>query len=215
MSLARPQRCRSLPDRRMSIPNMKGQKEVALIRAILGGRQDLFADLIAPHLTPLLRTLRATFGNHPDLEDILQQTALKAFTHLAQFRFQASFRTWLIRIGFNEARQWRRRAASSRSVALDPALLTQLPVADESHSPLVECQRSEVVVRLRGALARLPEEYRTIILLRDLEELSLSEVAQRLRLTLPAVKTRHWRARRTIAKLLGQSSSSRLGSHAC
>jgi RNA polymerase sigma-70 factor (ECF subfamily) len=194
---------------------MTGSEEAALVRKILAGRHDLFADLIAPHIKPLLRTLRATIGSHTDAEDIIQQTVLKAFTHLEQFRFQASFRTWLIRIGLNEAHQWRRKCASSRSVAIDPTVLTQLPDADENHSPFVECQRSEVIVRLRAALAWLPEQYRIIILLRDLEELSLSEVARRLRLTLPAAKTRHWRARRKIAELLSRESMSQPRNLAC
>jgi RNA polymerase sigma-70 factor, ECF subfamily len=195
--------------------NMVGSEEAALIRKILAGRHDLFDDLIAPHLTPLLRALRATISSHPDIEDIIQQTVLKAFTHLEQFRFQASFRTWLIRIGLNEAHQWRRKCASSRTVALDPTILTQLPDADENHSPFVECQRSEVIVRLRTALAGLPEQYRIIILLRDLEELSLTEVARRLRLTLPAAKTRHWRARRKMAEFFRQANSSQPRSLAC
>ena len=195
--------------------NMVGSEEAALIRKILAGRHDLFDDLIAPHLTPLLRALRATISSHPDIEDIIQQTVLKAFTHLEQFRFQASFRTWLIRIGLNEAHQWRRKCASSRTVALDPTILTQLPDADENHSPFVECQRSEVIVRLRTALAWLPEQYRIIILLRDLEELSITEVARRLRLTLPAAKTRHWRARRKMAEFFRQANSSQSRSLAC
>jgi RNA polymerase sigma-70 factor (ECF subfamily) len=199
----------------VSNPDTRNAEEAALIRKILGGRRELFADLIAQHVTPLLRTIRATTDGHPDAEDIIQQTVLKAFTHLEQFQFRASFRTWLIQIGLNEARQWRRKAGFARFVALDGSALARLSVANERHSPFMECQRSEVIVRLRNALARLPEAYRTIILLRDLEELSLSEVAQRLRLTLPAVKTRHWRARRRIAKLLGQSSLSRPRSHAC
>src|SRR5437899_8548218 len=95
-----------------------GAEEVGLIRKILSGRNDLFAELIAPHLKPLLRAVRVTIGGHPDVEDIVQQTTLKAFTHLEQFRFEASFRTWLIRIGFNEARAWRRKCASSRFLAL-------------------------------------------------------------------------------------------------
>src|SRR5438552_1418996 len=81
----------------MSIPTM-AIEEGELIRRILGGQRDLFGDLIAPHLTPLLRALRATIGGYVELEDIVQQTVLKAFTHLEQFRFEASFRTWLIRI---------------------------------------------------------------------------------------------------------------------
>jgi RNA polymerase sigma-70 factor (ECF subfamily) len=189
-------------------PNMTGTEEVGLIRKILGGRRELFGDLIAPHLTPLLRMVQSTMGGHPDVDDIVQQTALKAFTHLEQFRCEASFRTWLIRIGLNEARDWRRKCASSRVSTIDLPTLTQFPVTDESHSPLVECQRSQSIVRLRAALARLPEKYRIVIHLRDFEDLNVAEVAQRLGLSIPAVKTRHLRARQKLAKVLGRLSRS-------
>jgi RNA polymerase sigma-70 factor, ECF subfamily len=198
----------------MSIPTM-AIKEGELIRRILGGQRDLFGDLIAPHLTPLLRALRATIGGYVELEDIVQQTVLKAFTHLEQFRFEASFRTWLIRIGLNEARAWRRKCASSRILALDPAALTQLPVADESHSPRVEYERHEANVRLRAALARLPKKYRVVILLRDLYGFTLSEVAGRLGLTIPAVKTRQLRARQKMGRFLRPLSEKQLRSLAC
>jgi RNA polymerase sigma-70 factor (ECF subfamily) len=195
-------------------PNMTGIEEVGLIRKILGGRRDLFADLIAPHLTPLLRVVQATIGRHPDVDDIVQQTALKAFTHLEQFRFEASFRTWLIRIGLNEARQWRRKCVSSRFLAVDLPAFTQIP-ADQSLSPLVECQKSEAIVRLRAALESLPEKYRIVVLLRDLEDLTFSEVARRLGMTIPAVKTRHLRARQKMAKFLGRLNQPQPRSRAC
>jgi RNA polymerase sigma factor (sigma-70 family) len=183
-------------------PNMTVTEEAGLIRQIIAGNRDLFSDLITPHLTPLLRIVQATVGTHQDVEDIVQQATLKALAHLEQFRFQASFRTWLIRIGLNEARQWRRKYASSRFVTLDYMTLSQFPIADERSSPLLECQRSEAAVRLRAALVRLPEKYRVVILLMDLEHRSLVEVAEQLRLTVPAVKTRHMRARKKMAKLL-------------
>ena len=181
--------------------------ESYLIREIISGRHELFADLIAPHLAPLLRIVRASIGNRPDVEDIVQTTALKALTHLGQFRCESSFRTWLIQIGVNEARQWQRKSASSRLLMLEPLLLAQLPFADEEPSSLVECQRIEAVARLRIALARLPEKDRIVILMRDLEELSLADAAVRLGLTLPATKSRHFRARRKIAKILGLNQS--------
>ena len=196
-------------------PNMTITEEGALIRKILCGRKDLFGELIAPHLTTLLRIVGATIGGHLEVEDIVQQTALKAFTHLRQFRFEARFSTWLIRIGLNEVRTWRRKCASSRLLALDLPTLTQLPVADQRHSPLIECQRNEASLRLRAALAWLPEKYRIVILLRDLEDLSIGEVAQRLGLTIPAVKTRHMRARQKMAKFLGPMNNSQSRSRAC
>jgi RNA polymerase sigma-70 factor (ECF subfamily) len=194
--------------------NGAGTDEAALIRKIVGGRRDLFGDLIAPHLTLLSRIVQAIIGGHPEVEDIVQQTALKAFTHLAQFRFEAGFRTWLIQIGVNEARQWRRRSASSRVLEFRPAASFELRIADQGHSPLIEYQRSETGAQVGAALARLPEKYRIVILLRDLEELSISEVAGRLGLTIPAVKTRHRRARQKVAGFLEQSSKFRPPSRA-
>src|ERR1700730_13759219 len=145
-------------------PNMTITEEGALIRKILRGRKDLFGELLAPHLTTLLRIVGATIGGHPEVEDIVQQTALKAFTHLRQFRFEARFSTWLIRIGLNEVRTWRRKCASSRLLALDLPTLTQLPVADQRHSPLIECQRNEASLRLRVVLDWLPGKYRIVML---------------------------------------------------
>jgi RNA polymerase sigma-70 factor (ECF subfamily) len=194
--------------------NETGTDEAALIRKIVGGQRDLFGDLIAPHLTPLLRIVRATMGGHAEVDDIVQQTVLKAFTRLAQFRFEAGFRTWLIQIGINEARQWRRRYASSRVLEFTPAAFSELRIADQSHSPLIEYQRSETGAQVGAALARLPEKYRIVIFLRDLEELSISEVAGRLGLTIPAVKTRHRRARQKVAGFLEQSSKFRPPSRA-
>jgi len=183
--------------------------EAGLIRKIVEGRRDLFGDLIAPHLTPLSRTVHATIGSHPDVEDIVQQAAMKAFVHLGQFRFQASFRTWFIRIGLNEARQWRRRNTSTRFFEFPVASLSDLPVADRRPSPLNECEKSESIGQMRAALDRLPEKYRIVIDLRDLKDLSITEVAGELGLSVPAVKSRHLRARKKVAKLLGCSSQSR------
>jgi RNA polymerase sigma-70 factor (ECF subfamily) len=198
----------------MSTPPM-AREETELIHKILGGRRDLFGDLIAPHLAPLLRAIKATIGGYVDIEDIVQQSTLKAFTHLEQFRFEASFRTWLIRIGLNEARAWRRKCASSRILALDPATLTQVPVADESLSPWVQYERREASARLRNALAHLPDKYRIVILLRDLYGFTLSEVAGRLGLTIPAVKTRQMRARQKMGRFLRPLSQSPPRSRVC
>ena len=184
--------------------NETGTDEAALIRKIVGGQRDLFGDLIAPHLTPLLRIVRATIAGDPEVEDIVQQAAFKAFTKLAQFRFEAGFRTWLIQIGRNEARQWRRKCASSRMLGF-PLPLSEVPIADKNHSPLNEYQRGETSAQIRAALVRLPEKYRNVILLRDIEDLSVSEVAGRLGLTIPAVKTRHMRARQKVAGFLERS----------
>ena len=92
-------------------------KEASLIRQIFGGRRDLFGDLIEPHVGALWRTVQAKMRNDPDIDDIVQQAVFKAFTHLEQFRFEAGFRTWLIRIALNEVNEHWRKRHTSRSVA--------------------------------------------------------------------------------------------------
>jgi RNA polymerase sigma factor (sigma-70 family) len=184
-----------------------GMDEAALIRKIVGGHRHLFGDLIAPHVTALSRMIRLTIGGHTEVEDIVQQTILQAFTHLAQFRFEAGFKTWLIRIGINEARQWRRKYPPSRFLAFTPRAFSELPIADQSCSPFIECLRRETDAQLGVALAHLPEKYRNVVLLRDLEGLSISEAAMRLGLTRAAVKSRQFRARRKVAEFLEQAKS--------
>jgi sigma-70-like protein len=78
------------------------QEESLLIGQILEGRKDLFGDLLQPHLTAVLRLVRAKMRNDSEADDVIQQTILKAFTRLEQFRFEASFKTWLIRIAIRE-----------------------------------------------------------------------------------------------------------------
>jgi RNA polymerase sigma-70 factor (ECF subfamily) len=175
--------------------------EIGLIREILRGRQDLFADLIGPHVKPLFHVIRRMVGQRQDVEDIVQQATLKALIHLAQFRAQASFKTWLVRIGLNEARQWQRGRSASRYVPLD-LTTSQLAAADDRHCPSTECQRNEMAARLHSAAAKLPEKYRTVFHLLELEELSVAETAKQLGLNIATVKTRRMRARRRIVKLL-------------
>lgn len=176
-------------------------EEHALIRQVLDGKREAFGDLIAPHLAPLSRLIQGVLGQRDDVEDIVQWTALKAFSRLHQFRFEASFKTWLLGIGLNEARQWRRQAINRRLVPLAMTPAVQV-VADQRHSPFVECQRNETAARLQAALLRLPEADRIVLMLREFEQRSVAEVAKRMRLTIPAIKARQFRARKKMARLL-------------
>ena len=176
--------------------------ESEMIRAILDGSRELFSDLIAPHLTALTAVVHGRMGGNPDAADVVQQTAIKAYIHLEQYRYEASFRAWLIRIGINEARTWRRKCASSRLLAIDPMFLNQFPGTDDRLSPAAEYERHEAAGQLRAAIACLPERYRSIMLLRHIHGCSLSEVAARLALSIPVVKTRQNRAWRQMAMFL-------------
>jgi len=189
-------------------PGVPASNEAGLIRQIIRGRKDLFGDLIQPHVKPLLHIIRNKIDSHQDAEDIAQQATLKALKHLEQFRFEASFRTWLLGIGLNEARQWQRKRCTCQRLMERSASVELEPAAD-SPSPYLHVERAENVKRLRGAVAMLPEKYRSVLILRDFEELSIAEVASRLALTISAVKTRHQRARLKVAQLLNEPKPSR------
>jgi RNA polymerase sigma-70 factor, ECF subfamily len=179
-------------------------KDASLIRQILTGRKDLLDDLIKPHIEPIRRCVRAKMGNDPDVEDIVQQTIFKAFTHLDQFRFEACFKTWLTRIALNEvAQSWRRRV-SGRWIGLEDSTQTILQVTDPSDSPLRAYERSQTAKLLQRALSSLPERYQVVVRMRDLEERSISEVAEALCITIGAVKSRHHRGRSRIAQILSR-----------
>ncbi len=192
-----------------SIPRMfppprgrQTNQEAALIRQILDSHKELFGTLLEPHRSALIRTVRARMRNDSESEDIVQQAILKAFTQLRQFRFEASFRTWLLQIAINEVLLWYRKRTNSPFEVVDQLTLARLQVADQSASPLKECERCERAGLVHRTLARLPEKYQVIIRLRDLEDRSVLETAQLLRLTTATVRTRHRRARLIMGRSL-------------
>lgn len=176
------------------------ENDAQLIAQVLGGRSELFAKLLAPHLPSLFRLVRARMLDDAEAEDVIQQTVLKAFTKLQQFRYEASFRTWLSQIAINEVRQLQRKRLSCAMISLDQNSFLQL--ADSAASPFEECERHERTTSLQRALPKLPEDYRILIRLRDLQQLSIAETAGLLQLSIPTVKTRHRRARLRMARLL-------------
>jgi RNA polymerase sigma-70 factor (ECF subfamily) len=188
-------------------PGVKGapqssEDEAFLIHQILKGRDDRFVDLVEPHMTVLSRVVRNKMRNDSEAEDVIQETLLKAFARLQQFRFKASFRTWLIQIAINEVLQWHRTRAHAQFPMLNESVLLDVQVADEFASPLKQCERRETLGWFRRALAKLPENYQIVIRLRDLEHLSIAETAQVLHLSAAAVKTRHRRARLRFTRFL-------------
>jgi RNA polymerase sigma-70 factor, ECF subfamily len=164
-------------------------------------RQESLTDCVVEHLPFLNRMVRALTRNDSISEDIVQQTMLKALVHADQFRFDATPKTWLVSIAMNEVRQVYRGKWWTHSVPL------RTENVEGDRSPLVQSpdagyQARERQVLLRQAVSRLPEPYRCVVELCDLQCLPLKEAASRLRLTLSAIKTRRRRARKKLAPLL-------------
>lgn len=157
--------------------------------------QTTFMELIEPSLRPLKRFVAAALRNTPDADDIVQQTVLKAFVHLDQFRSEAQFTTWLRAIALNEIRQFHRERQRHGFQTVE-ALNFEVP--DRKESAQTACERKETGQVLRRAIKRLPENYQEVIEMRYLSGLSLAETADRLSVDIGTVKTRLHRARRRL-----------------
>jgi RNA polymerase sigma-70 factor, ECF subfamily len=178
------------------------ENEAFLVRQVLTGRKERFWELLQPHIAVLSHIVRGQIRNDSEAEDVVQDTLLKAYTRLGQFRFEASFRTWLIQIAINESRQWYRRGLRSRLPSFDQSPVAENQIVDDVPSPLDECERQEMIRSLHRALANLPEKYQSVIRLREFEYLSISETARSLHLSVSAVKSRHRRGRLLMTRFL-------------
>jgi RNA polymerase sigma-70 factor, ECF subfamily len=156
--------------------------------------QATFANCIAQHLPYLKRMVGGMTRNDPMTDDIVQQTILKALGHADQFRYESTLNTWLTSIAKNEVSQlyrckWRMRSAPLVTENLEG----NRSLHTDSVGPNYEAREREAFVR--QAVSQLPKPYRSVVELCDLQGLTLKEAAARLRLTMPAIKTRHQRAR--------------------
>src|SRR4051794_6271312 len=142
-----------------------------------------------------------------DAEDVLQETFLKAYSHLDDFKGNSKFYTWLVRIAVNEALMKLRKRRSDRTVPLDDPIDTgedEVPreVAVWDENPEEKYSRDELGQILDEAIQSLKPAYRTVFVLRDIEELSIEETAEALNLSISAVKSRLLRARLQLREKL-------------
>jgi RNA polymerase sigma-70 factor, ECF subfamily len=185
----------------------KQNDEAALIAAILAGDSQLYHELIRPYERTVYMTALSLMKNEADAEEIAQEAFLKAFRKISTFRAESKFGTWLISIVINEARARLRRQAivpmesiddtSDQGTGISPALLR-----DWREIPLQAVEQKEIREMLQGAVLNLPDIYRQVFLLRDVEELSVAETAEALAISVPAVKVRLHRARILLQKQL-------------
>ena len=181
--------------------------EAALIAAILAGDREKFHLLILPYEGQLFRTALALMKNEEEAEDVVQDAVLKAYRKLASFRGDAKFSTWLIAITLNEARGRLRRDHSGITDSLDEQRedstdFTPAALTDWREVPLIALERQEIRALVQRAVSELPDTYREIITLRDVEECSVNDTAQLLGISTSLVKVRLHRARLLLQKKL-------------
>ena len=183
--------------------------DLDLVHAAKNGDVSAFEQLVGRYDRKLLRIAQHVTHNREDAQDAVQEAFLKAFQHLAQFREDSQFSTWLIRITVNQSLMKLRKQRSVREVSLDEDFQTDgdilpIEVADWAPNPEERYRTSE----LRDILAKMLEDVqpilRTVFVLRDIEGLSIVQTAEVLDLSHTAVKARLWRARLQLRERLNK-----------
>jgi len=191
--------------------------EQALIRRVQAGEAEAFYELVRPYERAVFLAAVAIVKNDADAEEVAQEAVLKAFKALGRFREEAKFSTWLIQIAINEAkmklRKDRRHLYESieQGQQSDDGEYIPRDFADWREIPSEALERRELRNALKKALESLPEKYRTILILRDVNHLSIAEAAQVLDLSEANVKTRLSRARLQMRDALAAGFGGLLG----
>ena len=182
--------------------------EHAIVRRILAGDRSAFVLLMRRYNRRLYRLARATLGDHAEAEDALQEAYLLAYRCIGQFRGDAALSTWLSRLVYNEClgrkrRQTRRQNILPMAVSAADFELDSMP-ANDGEPPDMACGRAEMRALLERKLDDLPETFRSVFVLRSVEELSVEETAQCLGIPEATVRSRHFRAKGLLRESLTQ-----------
>ena len=182
-----------------------GEEDIALVERVLAGERRAFEPLVRRHERRIFRVVLAVLGNAEDAEEAMQDTFVKAFRHLGQFRRESKFTTWLTRIAVNEALQKRR--ARKEAVSLDETRDVEEPFMPRRHenwqaNPEKIYGKQEMRRLIESAIEALPEIYREAFVLRDVEEMSAEEAAEAVGIGVPALKSWLLRARLMVRETL-------------
>jgi RNA polymerase sigma-70 factor (ECF subfamily) len=184
--------------------------DTEIVEGVRAGRTELFEVLMRRYNQRVYRLARAVLGTDSEAEDLAQEAWARAWSHLSQWEGRASFSTWLCRIALHEG--WARRRRDRRMEPLEAAAergdhakggdRDMMEPASPGEGAEGSLYGTEIRSLLEGAVGSLPETYRTVFVLRQLEELSTAETAECLEISEEAVKVRLHRARGALQREL-------------
>lgn len=176
-----------------------------LVRRAQAGKTEAFEELVRRYERRVYNITYRMMGNPEDASEALQDTFLRAYRFIGKFQFKSKFYTWVYRIATNVCLTKLRKRKSPVVMSLDAPIgehgLT-LEIPDDQFSPQKVYEQRKLRRRLQEAVDALPEDYRTVVVLRDLEGLSNEEVGKVLNLSVPAVKSRLHRGRLVLREKL-------------
>ncbi len=176
--------------------------ERKLVELAQEGSEDAFAELVGKYQSKVFSMALSFTRNREVADDLAQDVFLKAYLALPKFKFKSAFGTWLYRISANHIKDHLRKHGKVHQVSLDE--VRELPSSDPERAVRLEEERAEESRRslVRRFVETLPEKYRIIITLRDIQGLSYEKISGMLRLSPGTVDSRLFRARRMLRKKL-------------
>ena len=194
----------SAPSRLISDATPPDDPDASIVVRVQGGETDAFEELVRRHSRRIFGTLAGLLGNLDDARDVTQDVFLKAFEHVGRFQGRSKFSTWLTSIAINTGTELLRQRKPSESLdggedddEFRPRQIQSW--ADNPEQVLAATQRTDLV---REGVLHLPEKYRVVVLLRDINQVSTEEAAAALGLSIPAVKARLLRGRLMLRESL-------------
>jgi RNA polymerase sigma-70 factor (ECF subfamily) len=172
----------------------------ALIQRCLAGDQDAWAQIVRQHWRKVFNIAYKFTGKHDEAEDLTQDVFLKIFKSLNTFDQRANFQTWLVSVSRNLCIDHYRSVRKERETIDRDVDAGELTPAAVTVSPVAALEQADRVALLKKALAQLPPTLRSAVLLRDIQELSYQEIADRLHLPEGTVKSRINRGRTELAR---------------
>ena len=188
-------------------------EDAALVADLKAGSEEAFAILIAQYNQPLYSLIARSLNDPADAADITHEVFIKVFRSIRGFHGESSLRTWLYRIALHEAsnqRRWWSRH-KKQEITIDSSVeneddgsvfLLSATLADHSDSPYDCAAQAEVRARVEVALRQLPDVFRTVVVLREIEGFAYEEIAEILNVNLGTVKSRLTRGRSALRALL-------------
>jgi RNA polymerase sigma-70 factor, ECF subfamily len=189
-----------------------------LVQWAQDGDKKALCELIGRYERKTYNLAYRLMGNHADASDAAQEALVRVYTRLHCFRGDSAFSTWLFRVVTNTCLDELRRRGRLRHASLDTPLPTEegeLPrqAVNEFDSPTERAEAREVQAAVQRAINRLPEDYRVVVIMRDIQDHSYHEIAAMLGTSLGTVKSRLHRARQALRVIIRSTEAARLDLH--
>lgn len=185
-------------------PAIRQLTDEKIVAHILAGETELFELIMRRYNQRLYRVVRAILRNDDESEDVMQEAYVKAYEHLRQFAGRSQFSTWLTRIAIHEALARIKRNKRTEQLDMETVETGEgTPVIKaESQNPEQQTATAELRRALESAVLAIPEQFRLVLMMRDIEQMSTAETAAALDLSIENVKVRLHRARALVRKQL-------------